>query len=79
MRTLRSFSGVADGSGAVVALSSDADTKDGSPRATVRNEARSSSLSAYNNINRTLGSFTSHRRKTWKREALAEVEQRKLD
>ncbi len=55
MRTLGDFSGVADeNSGAVVALSSDADTKDGSPRASdSRNEARSSSVSAYN-----LGDFS---------------------
>ena len=69
MRTLGDFSGVAyENSGAVVALSSDAGTKDGSPRASdSRNEAplhpspptiTSTGLSA---------TFTSHRRKTRKR------------
>ena len=80
MRTLGDFSGVADeNSGAVVALSSDADTKDGSPRASdSRNEARSSSVSAYNNINRTLGNFYESPQEDPEKEALkAEVEQLK--
>lgn len=72
MRTLGDFSGVADeNSGAVVALSSDADTKDGSPRASdSRNEARSSSVSAYNNINRTLGNFYESPQEDPEKEAL---------
>ena len=80
MRTLGDFSGVADeNSGAVVALSSDADTKDGSPRASdSRNEARSSSVSAYNDINRTLGNFYESPQEDPEKEALkAEVEQLK--
>ncbi len=80
MRTLGDFSGVADeNSGAVVALSSDADTKDGSPRASDRrNEARSSSVSTYNNINRTLGNFYESPQEDPEKEALkAEVEQLK--
>lgn len=80
MRTLGDFSGVADeNSGAVVTLSSDADTKDGSPRASDRrNEARSSSVSAYNDINRTLGNFYESPQEDPEKEALkAEVEQLK--
>ena len=80
MRTLGDFSGVADeNSGAVVALSSDADTKDGSPRASdSRNEARSSSVSTYNDINRTLGNFYESPQEDPEKEALkAEVEQLK--
>ena len=80
MRTLGDFSGVADeNSGAVVALSSDADTKDGSPRASdSRNEARSSSVSAYNDINRTLGNFYESPQEDPEKEALkAEAEQLK--
>ena len=80
MRTLGDFSGVADeNSGAVVTLSSDADTKDGSPRASdSRNEARSSSVSAYNDINRTLGNFYESPQEDPEKEALkAEVEQLK--
>ena len=78
MRTLGDFSGVADeNSGAVVALSSDADTKDGSPRASdSRNEARSSSVSAYNDINRTLGNFYESPQEDPEKEALRkEVEE----
>lgn len=80
MRTLGDFSGVADeNSGAVVTLSSDADTKDGSPGASDRrNEARSSSVSAYNDINRTLGNFYESPQEDPEKEALkAEVEQLK--
>ena len=57
LRTLEDFSGMADGnSGTVVELSPDADAKDGSSReGDRRNEACSSSVSAYNDINRTLG------------------------
>jgi len=53
LRTLEDFSEMADGnSGTVVELSPDADAKDGSSReGDRRNEACSSSVSAYNDIN----------------------------
>ena len=80
LRTLEDFSGMADGnSGTVVELSPDADAKDGSSReGDRRNEACSSSVSAYNDINRTLGNFYESPQEDPEKEALkAEVEQLK--
>ena len=77
LRTLEDFSGMADGnSGTVVELSPDADAKDGSSReGDRRNEACSSSVSAYNDINRTLGNFYESPQEDPEKEALkAEVE-----
>jgi hypothetical protein len=66
-------------SGTVVELSPDADAKDGSSReGDRRNEACSSSVSAYNDINRTLGNFYESPQEDPEKEALkAEVEQLK--
>ena len=78
LRTLEDFSEMADGnSGTVVELSPDADAKDGSSReGDRRNEACSSSVSAYNDINRTLGNFYESPQEDPEKEALkAEVEQ----
>ena len=60
-------------------LSPDADAKDGSSReGDRRNEACSSSVSAYNDINRTLGNFYESPQEDPEKEALkAEVEQSK--
>lgn len=80
LRTLEDFSEMADGnSGTVVELSPDADAKDGSSReGDRRNEACSSSVSAYNDINRTLGNFYESPQEDPEKEALkAEVEQLK--
>ena len=80
LRTLEDFSEMADGnSGTVVELSPDADAKDGSSReGDSRNEACSSSVSAYNDINRTLGNFYESPQEDPEKEALkAEVEQLK--
>ena len=80
LRTLEDFSEMADGnSGTVVELSPDADAKDGSSRESDRrNEACSSSVSAYNDINRTLGNFYESPQEDPEKEALkAEVEQLK--
>ena len=80
LRTLEDFSEMADGnSGTVVELSPDADAKDGSSReGDRRNEVCSSSVSAYNDINRTLGNFYESPQEDPEKEALkAEVEQLK--
>ena len=76
LRTLEDFSEMADGnSGTVVELSPDADAKDGSSReGDRRNEVCSSSVSAYNDINRTLGNFYESPQEDPEKEALkAEV------
>ena len=80
MRTLGDFSGISDeNSGTRVQLSPDADDKESSLHETGRREeARYSSVSAYNDINRTLGNFYESPQEDLEKEALkAEVEQLK--
>lgn len=80
MRTLGDFSGISDeNSGTRVQLSPDADDKESSLHETGRREeARFSSVSAYNDINRTLGNFYESPQEDPEKEALkAEVEQLK--
>ena len=80
MRTLGDFSGISDeNSGTSVQLSPDADDKESSLYETGRREeARFSSVSAYNDINRTLGNFYESPQEDPEKEALkAEVEQLK--
>ena len=80
MRTLGDFSGISDeNSGTRIQLSPDADDKESSLHETGRREeARFSSVSAYNDINRTLGNFYESPQEDPEKEALkAEVEQLK--
>lgn len=80
MRTLGDFSDISDeNSGTCVQLSPDADDKESSLHETGRREeARYSSVSAYNDINRTLGNFYESPQEDPEKEALkAEVEQLK--
>ena len=80
MRTLGDFSGISDeNSGTRIQLSPDADDKESSLYETGRREeARFSSVSAYNDINRTLDNFYESPQEDPEKEALkAEVEQLK--